>query len=387
MRGAAVPETLTSTIEDLSQRIVAGAFQSEAAISQGVVRRILDVLGWPVYDVDIVVPEFTVRNRRVDYALCPVPGKLSALIEVKDLGKADKKGAMQLFGYCFHQGVPIAVLTDGRTWSFFFPAGQGNYEERRLALIDLVDSAPDISAATITDYLRFYNVQSGAARRRAHRNYEAARQQREVASKYRSVWMGLLSGPEPSLLDLFSQKVQQATGVRPDRNHAARFIRAQAGVKDIPVDRPRTRPKDGQGKSQSTDRRSIVRPNRQKERISDEPSFTFEGRTDTFKTGRGVFVAVFDKLASMDPTFCDRYSEQYYGRTNRYVAKSRDLICPGNPVVAKRSHRLPGGWWLTTKLSNQQKIQRIKEACKIADLIFGRDLTVHIPTRSRKKRE
>lgn len=285
-----MPETLRSTIEDLRQQIVAGAFESEAAISRGVVSRILDVLGWPVFDVGIVAAEFTIGKRRVDYALCPVPGKPSALIEVKDLGKADKKGAKQLFEYCFHQGVPIAVLTDGRTWSFFFPAGQGNYEERRLALIDLVDGASDISAATLTDYLQFDNVRSGAARRRAHRNYEAARQQKEVASKYGSVWMGLLAGPEPSLLNLFLQKVQQATRVRPDRNHAAEFIRAQAGVKVIPVDRPRTRPKDGQGKPQSADRHSIVRPKRQKARISDERSFTFEGRTDTFKTGRGVFV-------------------------------------------------------------------------------------------------
>ena len=372
-----MPETLTSTIRDLRQQIVAGAFESEADIRRGVVIRILDVLGWPKYDVGIVAEEFTIGKRRVDYALCPEPGKPLALIEVKDLGKADRKGAKQLFEYCFHQGVPIAVLTDGQTWSFFLPAGQGNYEERKLAFIDLVDHAPDFSAATLTDYLQFDAVRSGAARRRANRNYEAAQRQKEVASKYGSVWRELLSEPEPSLLDLFLQKVQQATRVRPDRNHAAKFIRTQAGVKDIPVVRPGPRPRDGQRK-------------RQKDRIPESPrgpSFTFEGRTDTFKTGRGAFVAVFDRLASMDPTFCERYSEQYYGRTNRYVAKSMDLICPGNPAVAKRSHRLPGGWWLTTKLSNQQKIQRIKEACKIAGLVFGRDLTIHIPTRSRKRRD
>lgn len=153
---------------------------------------------------------------------------------------------------------------------------------------------------------------------------------------------------------------------------------------------PGTRPKDSQGKSQSAGRRAIVRPKRQKARISEsphEPSFTFEGRTYTFKTGHRVFVSVFERLASMDPTFCVRYSEQYYGRTNRYVAKAKDLLYPGNPAMAKKSHPLPGEWWLATNWSNQGKIQRIKEACKIADLVFGLDLTVHIPTRSRKKRE
>ena len=385
-----MPETLRSTIEDLRQQIVAGAFESEAAISRGVVSRILAALGWPVFNVGIVAAEFTIGKRRVDYALCPVPRKPSALIEVKDLGKADRKAAKQLFEYCFHQGVPIAILTDGQTWSFFLPAGQGNYEERTLASIDLVDDIPDSSVATLTDYLQFDAVRSGAARRRANRDYEEARKQKEVASKYSSVWRKLLSEPEPSLLNLFLQKVQQATRVRPDRNHAAEFIRAQAGVKDIPVDRPRTRPKKGQGKSDSPDRRSIPRPKPQKERSSErvrEPSFTLHGRTDTFKTGLGVLVAVFEKLASMDPSFCDRYSERYYGRTNRFMAKTKDLLYPRNPALTRYSHRLPGGWWLATNLSNQQKIQRIKEACKVVDLVFGRDLTVHIPTRSRKKRE
>ena len=225
-----LPETLTSAIEDLKQRIAAGSFRSEAEISRGVVSRVLHELGWPVFDVHVVTPEFKIGTRKADYALCHPPGRPSVLLEVKDLGKADGKGEKQLFEYCFHQGVPIAVLTDGRSWSFFFPAGQGSYQERRFARIDLVGDEPEDSAKTLLEYLAARDVQSGEARNRAQRDYEATRREKEAASKYASVWRKLLSGPESLLLDLFREEVEQVTGVRPDRTGAAEFIRAQAVI-------------------------------------------------------------------------------------------------------------------------------------------------------------
>src|SRR5262249_43268218 len=37
----------------------------------------------------------------------------------------------QALEYAFHIGVPSVVLRDGRTWSFYLPAEEGSYEERR----------------------------------------------------------------------------------------------------------------------------------------------------------------------------------------------------------------------------------------------------------------
>ena len=221
-------DRLTPTIEDLAKGIAAGSFRSEAEISQGVVKRVLNDLGWPVFDMQVVAPEFKIGTRKVDYALCQPPGKAAILVEVKDLGKADGKGQKQLFEYCFHQGVPIAVLTDGRTWSFFFPAGQGSYEERLFAHIDLLDDDHSAAAKTLARYLDVEDVKTQTARKRAERDYEAARFQKQAASKYASVWQRLLSGPEPLLLELFSEEVESATGVRPDPERAAVFIRGHA---------------------------------------------------------------------------------------------------------------------------------------------------------------
>ena len=361
-------------IEDLAKGIGAGSYRSEAEISQGVIKRVLHELGWPVFDVQIVAPEFRIGTRKVDYALCHPAGKPSVLVEVKDLGKADARGQKQLFEYCFHQGVPIAVLTDGREWSFFLPSGQGSYDERRFARLDLIDDEPAHAAETCEKYLSFDRVKSGEARRQAERDYEEFRRQKEAASNYASVWRRLLTGPDPLLLDLFSEEVGGETGVRPEPESAARFIRRQAGAPVASKDRPkRTRTK-----------RPRVPPAPAKVGPHDPPSFTFRGETETFRSGVEVLVAVFDKLASLDPDFCRRYSEQHRGKVRRYVAESRGLLYPGRPEPAGGAHRLPGGWWLATHCSNPGKLQRIRQACEVAGLQFGRDLIVHIPVGSRQ---
>ena len=364
------------TIEDLAKGIGAGSFRSEAEISQGVVKRVLHELGWPVFDVQVVAPEFKIGTRKVDYALCQPAGKPSVLVEVKDLGKADNRGQKQLFEYCFHQGVPIAVLTDGREWSFFLPSGQGSYAERRFARIDLIDDDSRSAAETLATYLAFDRVKSDEARRRAERDYNALRRQKEVASNYASVWGRLLAGPDPALLDLFSEKVGKETGVRPEPDSAARFIRRQL---QTPV-----ASRGGPQRTRTKPRKQVRAPVRTGP--TDPPSLTFRGETETFRSGREVLVAVFDKFASLDPDFCRRYSEQHRGKVRRYVAESRTLLYPGRPEPAGGAHRLPGGWWLATHCSNPGKVQRIRKACEVAGFKFGRDLIVHIPVGSRQGR-
>lgn len=48
------------------------------------------------------------------------------------------KGIEQHLQYAFTEGVPMAVLTDGRQWSVYLPREPGSYAERRVDLLDVV---------------------------------------------------------------------------------------------------------------------------------------------------------------------------------------------------------------------------------------------------------
>ena len=255
-----------------------------------------------------------------------------------------------------------------------FPAGQGSYEERRFAQVDLIRDSESRCANTLAAYLAFEDVRSGKARKRAERDYEFARDQKEAASEYTSVWRKLLAGPEPLLIDLFSEEVENATGVRPDRDLAVAFIRDQGRIKKSSSSRSSRRPEN------------VHKPVYKVATVNTERLFalTLHGNTETFSSGAAVMVAVFKKLAAIDSNFCRRYAETHRGRLREYVARSRDVLYPGRRMPNHTAAELPNGWWLATHCSNASKLERIRQACQIARIEFGKDLIVHIPIGSRK---
>ena len=227
---------LASTIRQLKEKIQTGDYQNEAEISQGVVLCILSELGWPIFDTGVVVPEFGIvdgaRKKEVDYALCHPPRKPAILIEVKDLGKANSQAKKQLFEYAFHQafhqGVPIVVLTDGRIWNFFYPSGQGNYEDRRSAQIDLLDDNIDAAANKLIRYMNMEDVKSQLARKNAEEDYNKVR----LEKSFESVWCKLSSKPEE--VQLFLDEVKKETGgVRPNTEQAMHFLYNKARDKPM----------------------------------------------------------------------------------------------------------------------------------------------------------
>jgi predicted type IV restriction endonuclease len=205
----------------------AGQYVNEAAISTGVVLPILNDLGWPVFDPTVVAPEFTVEGRRVDFALCHPRTKPAVFIEVKQPGKSE--GAdRQLFEYAFHLGIPLAVLTDGREWHFYLPAGQGQYQERRVYKLDLIERDIDEAEARLTRYLAYSAVTSGAAQRAAQDDYAGLRKDREIAATVPVAWRKLLDEKDELLVDLISDQVESLCGYKPDPDVVTRFLTEQA---------------------------------------------------------------------------------------------------------------------------------------------------------------
>ncbi len=384
-------ERLVPTIRNIAKGIAEGRFRSEAEISQGVVKQIFYELSWPQFDMQVVVPEFKIGDgaRKVDYALCDPPGKAAILVEVKDLGKADEKGQKQLFDYCVHQGVPIAVLTDGRIWNFFYPPGQGDYDDRLLKRIDFLDDNHRESAKVLVRYLDMGSVRSHKARKQAAEDYEKAWFQKQAVSKFETVWRRLLSEPAESLLlDLFLEEVEKEMGTRPDAEQAVAFIRKQAmGGGTIPtMSKAKSEAVGKQRHNQpATSPSTHWKPNPPPpiaipgiRNTSRQSSFTFRGQTQAFNSANELLGALFSMFAEMDPYFCRKYSERYNGRTKKYVAKTQEELNPGRPDL-RNALPLPGGWYISTHCSNKQKMQWIRKACSLLDLEFGRDLVVNLP--------
>lgn len=375
--------SLSQHIESIREGVRAGRYGNEAAVSQGIVLRLLHALDWPTYDTQVVCPEFSLAGRRVDFALCHPANKPAAFIEVKQIGQSD--GAeRQLFEYAFHQGVPLAVLTDGQEWNFFLPAEQGDYSERRVYKLDLLQRDLQECTSRLQRYLGYKQVSSGEGIAAAREDYRNASRTRQMLATLPEAWVKLVTDEDDLLLELVADKVESLCGFKPDVDTVARFLRENVGVHRQPSQpAPRT---TSTVAPQSPSTPSIVAPSQAKARPSTSaPSsgstgYSIDGRFIACRNGRDVLVAVFEALADRDATLLERFAARpKHGRTRRYLARTPEELYPGRPDLAREFFaKLRSGWFLGTNVSHAAIRQIVEMACEVAGRRYGTEVTVHV---------
>ncbi len=217
---------LQTTIDEIRNGLEQGRFnENEMSVRQGIVEPLLRGLGWPTNDTRIVYPEYSIAGGRVDYALCYPPVEPVALIEAKSMGKIDEGAEQQLFSYAFHQGVPILVLTDGQQWQFFYTFGKGDYDARRVCVLDLSDSDSEKNANLLQRYLSYPSVQNGEAIQAIESDYRLLSSQREAAKHLPETWRGLIEEADEFLIELVVEATESVCGHRPSEELVLDFLK------------------------------------------------------------------------------------------------------------------------------------------------------------------
>ena len=170
-------EKLIQTISDIVKftgKITDMDFD-EAATKQYVVLPILRALGWDDRNLETleVFPETRTNpegdQTKVDYAL-QHERRILVLIECKrwreDIEKAEHYE--QLAGYIFQKGVDLGVLTNGKTWHFYFAyKTHVPWRNRKFCSIEL-DNRQD-AIANFQKYLSKSKVIDGSAKAEAEK--------------------------------------------------------------------------------------------------------------------------------------------------------------------------------------------------------------------------
>jgi hypothetical protein len=362
--------TLEQHIEEIRPSIKGGRFGNEASVSQGIVLRLLHALSWPAYDTQVVCPEYSLKGRRVDFALCHPRGKPIAFVEVKQIGQSE--GAeRQLFEYAFHVGVPLAILTDGQEWNFFLPGEQGDYGERRVYKLDIVERDLAECASRLNRYLKYDDIVSGKAIAAAREDYRNVSRERQMKSTLPEAWMKLLVEEDGLLLELVADRVESLCGFKPDPDMVARFLKENVALPSVIT--ANSQP----GHSASG---SIPTPVRVSPEATVFIGFFFKGQQYSARSAREVLINVFEILTSNDATFLERFAAlPKHGRTRRFLARTPDELYPGRPDLARDySIKLRSAWYLGTNVSRATIERIIEKACDVANLRFGHDLIINL---------
>lgn len=134
----------------------------KVSINSLIIEPILRQLGWNTSNPDEVRPGYSVKHRRVDYALL-INNTAKVFIEVIKGGKALQRRQKQLLRDVFHHGVEITVLTNLKTWWIYLPIRTESGDRRKVVTVKLDRHDNTEAAETMVDLLSKENVWSGRA--------------------------------------------------------------------------------------------------------------------------------------------------------------------------------------------------------------------------------
>ncbi len=361
---------LEATLTDITVRLRQGRFPNEQAISQGIILRVLQELGWDTWDTTVVWPEYQTGEGRADFALCHPASKPAVFIEVKQPGKAED-AVRQALEYAFHTGVQFIVLTDGRTWSFYLPAEQGSYEDRRVYKLDLFERPAREAAERLNLYVSRARVESGEALESARKEYRSQNRRSQARAAIPEAWRELVEKGDELLVELVASAVESKAGIRPEDDDVAEFLVALG--KHVLVESQRS------GVSQPTGL-PAQRPAAQSAagESSRSGQLTLRGKVYSYRNAKEAMVMVLSELAKTDASFLERCSQHpdAQGRKRRYIARTTEELYPDRPDLREYHRDLPGGWLVSSNLNNQLKKTIIRLAAEVAGLTFGKDIIV-----------
>ena len=216
-------DALVSQIKEFKGNPQLGAYD-ETRTKQGIVLGILSVLGWNVFNVDEVYPEYPVDGGRVDYSL-RIMGTNYIFIEVKKPAEDLDNHKEQVLSYSFKHGVGIAILTNGETWKFYLPLEQGNWDQRGFYTIDISTQPEDDVSSKFIDFLSRQNVESGEAKRKAESLYHSRQRQNILKKTIPKAWQKIISEQDELLVELINDYTERLCGHKADEEMICQFLK------------------------------------------------------------------------------------------------------------------------------------------------------------------
>ena len=366
---------LECTIGMIVENIRVRKFANETAVREAIVMPVLAALGWEIRDPDIVCREYQIENRRVDYGLVAVGNTPTIIVEVKAIGQIIG-GVRQLFEYAFHEGVPMAVLSDGREWSFYLPGEHGGYEERRVYKLDLLERDLGEVCQILRRYLEFGHVKSGEAMEAARNDYKDASQKRQAEDAIPKAWQDIVKEPDEFLIELLTEKTESICGFRPEVERIEEFIVKTLVEKRIPRSdtissptKPPIVPPTTDGETTITRRKSGSR----------EISYCLFGTPRTTRTAKEALIQILCEMAKRDPEFFEKLSRTAQGRRPNHLARTREEVYPQRPDLAENAIEIKSGWWIGVNIANREKQRILERACEVINIVYGKDLEIEFP--------
>ena len=202
----------------------------EASIKQGIILRILSLLGWDPFDLNEIQPEYSVKKQKIDFVLKHNDSLKVFLIVKKGLDNF-KAHIETLLDSAKKSDVKIAIYTNGLSWWFFLPSVEGSIDDKRFWAIDTTKEKLEVIAKRLNDFVSKENVSNDHVVKLAE---EICNKRKEVAlinEHLPKAWEKVINEPEIYLVDVISEVTKGLCGYKPKREKVLEFVKAEGKIR------------------------------------------------------------------------------------------------------------------------------------------------------------
>jgi len=194
----------------------------EASTKQAVVLRLLSLLGWDIFDVDEVYPDFSTDFGQVSYAL-RIGGAGKVFLDVRCNSDRLDDLHKQLVAFATREAAGLAVHTDGVRWWFYLPSVKGTLKQKQCHFLDLLARKPEAATSDLMSLLSRDHVASGEHLESAR--VAGQRQKRKMAADVLpEAWNKILAGPNKILVEILSDATEKICGCKAETAMIEGFI-------------------------------------------------------------------------------------------------------------------------------------------------------------------
>ncbi|MGD8741405.1 MAG: hypothetical protein PVG34_13900, partial [Desulfobacterales bacterium] len=208
-------------IKDLKSNKKLDTFD-EASTKQAVVLRLFSFLGWDIFNVDEVYPDFSVNSHSVTYAL-RAKNANKIFIEVKRVQEKLDNYQKPLLNFAASENVDISILTNGVLWWFYLPRSAGNSQEKWFYSVDLLKQKEDSIVPQLIDLLSKNKVVKGQALKAA-KVLNQNKNQKIASNLIPEAWNKIISQPNMIFVELLRESTEKISGCRVEAKLVERFL-------------------------------------------------------------------------------------------------------------------------------------------------------------------
>ena len=279
----------------------------EASTKQAIALRLLSLLGWDIFNVEEVYPDFLSESDTVSYAL-RIDGVSKLLLDVKRPGENPDGLHKQLVAFAVREGVDVAVHTDGLRWWFYLPAVSGALAQKRCHVCDLLEHKPEDVTSDLMAFLSREKLVSGEYLEAARAAYQ--RHKRKMAADVLpDAWNNVLAGPNKILVEILGDASEKICGCKAEPEMIEGFIRAHLEQWLLARD-PSAAPMETTASNRHTRPSFPVLSDDSSEIKTKKPeffadksirSFSFQGNTYPVKSWEDMLTTVCNCFAAVHP--------------------------------------------------------------------------------------